>query len=330
MKKVILSLLVLAACMTIQAAEINQQQAMEKAKAFLSQRSGARHVAADLKLQTVATGIRQLHAFNMEGGGYVIVSASNRTKDILAYAPEGALGDQIPPAMMELLKSYASQITEAEQSGDDAEQDDAANDYPVKYEIAPLVRQKWGQDKPYNNQTPIVKDQEGKEIHGLTGCVATAMAMVMKYHQWPKTQTPTLPATQYTSELPPVTFSATDAYVCDSIYMQTAGRYNMTGSFIKLQNPSAETFAFADGQGGSVVPKATSCSPFRACFQAIGMPTGFESLTIDTTTYNPTAIEILSHEVGDDSQPYYNLSGQRVVHPRRGLYIRGGRKVVMK
>ena len=35
MKKIILSLLVLAACMTIQAVDINRQQAMAKAKAFL-------------------------------------------------------------------------------------------------------------------------------------------------------------------------------------------------------------------------------------------------------------------------------------------------------
>ena len=219
MKKVIISLLVLAACMTIQAADINPKQAMAKAKAFLSLQPSARRAAADMKLQTVATGIRQLHAFNLEGGGYVIVSASNRTKEILAYAPQGALDDQMPPAMKELLKSYASQIAEAEQSGDDAEQDDTANDYPVKYEIAPLITQKWGQDKPYNNQTPIVKDPEDKDIHGLTGCVATAMAMVMKYHQWPKAQTPTLPATQYTPELPPVTFNwaaMTDTYTDQS------------------------------------------------------------------------------------------------------------------
>ena len=305
MKKVILSLLVLAACMTIQAAEINQQQAMEKAKAFLSQRSGARHVAADLKLQTVATGIRQLHAFNMEGGGYVIVSASNRTKDILAYAPEGALGDQMPPAMMELLKSYASQITEAEQSGD---------------LLLPFTAQKYeAGGEPFTLENMLlVADQAGKVYFANTpDLLSVGIPYLVR-----------LKADKALAN--PVTFSATDAYVCDSIYMQTAGRYNMTGSFIKLQNPSAETFAFADGQGGSVVPKVTSCSPFRACFQAIGMPTGFESLTIDTTTYNAAAIENLSHGVGDDSQPYYNLSGQRVLHPRRGLYIRGGRKVMMK
>ena len=219
MKKVILSLLVLAACMTIQAADINPKQAMVKAKAFLSQQPGARRAVDGMKLQTVATGFHQLHAFNLEGGGYVIVSASNRTKSILAYAPQGTIDDQMPPAMKELLKSYASQIAEAEQSGDDAEQDDVANDYLVKYEIAPLITQKWGQDTPYNNQTPIVKGQDDKDIHAPTGCVATAMAMVMKYHQWPVGQTPTLPATQYTSELPPVTFNwaaMTDTYTDQS------------------------------------------------------------------------------------------------------------------
>ena len=126
----------------------------------------------------------------------------------------------------------------------------------------------------------------------------------------------------------PVTFSASNAYVCDSIYMQTAGRYNMTGTFTKLQESDVETFVFADGKGGSAVPKGTACSPFRACFQAIGLPTGFETLTIDTTTYNTTGIDELRHEATDDSQPYYNLSGQRVLYPRRGVYIHGGRVVI--
>ena len=215
MKKVIFSLIALVACITIQAAEISQQQAMAKARAFLSQQSGVRRAAADIQLQTAATGVRQLHAFNMEGGGYVIVSSSSRTRDILAYAPQGTLGDQMPPAMMELLKSYAAQITEVEQDGEDAEQDDAADDHLVKYEIVPLVSQRWGQEMPYNKLTPMVKDSDGNDVHGATGCVATAMAMVMKYHQWPKAQTPTLPATEYTTELPPVTFNwaaMTDTY----------------------------------------------------------------------------------------------------------------------
>lgn len=218
MKKVIFSLLALASCLTLQAAEVNQQQAMAKAKAFLSQQAGSHRAAANRTLQTASTGFRQLHAFNMEGGGYVIVSASDRTKDILAYAPQGTLDGPMPPAMEKLLKSYAAQIKDAEQDDGDA-QDNTPSVFPVRYEIAPLIKQKWAQEYPYNNQTPMVKDPEGKQIHGYTGCVATAMAMVMKYYQWPKAQTPTLPATRQTPELPPVTFNwaaMTDTYSDES------------------------------------------------------------------------------------------------------------------
>ena len=260
MKKVILSLLTLASCLTLQAAEVNQQQAMAKAKAFLSQRSGNHRAAANTTLQSATTGFRQLHAFNMEGGGYVIVSASDRTKDILAYAPQGTLDGPMPPAMAELLKSYAAQIKDAEQDDGDA-QDNTPSVFPVRYEIAPLIKQKWAQEYPYNNQTPMVKDPEGKQIHGYTGCVATAMAMVMKYYQWPKAQTPTLPATRQTPELPPVTFNwaaMTDTYsdespkeACDAVatlmqycgaavhmdYFATASSadsYNMALGFIRF------------------------------------------------------------------------------------------------
>ena len=229
MKKFILSLLTIAACSTVQAADVSQQQAMAKAKAFVSQLSGGRRAAADIQLRTAETGIRQLHTFNLEGGGYVIVSASDRTRDVLGYAPQGALDGHMPPAMMELLKSYAQQITEAEQGDGDAA-DNQEQEYLLKNEIAPLIKQHWGQGgepgKPYNNLTPMVKDGD-KEIHGLTGCVATAMAMLMKYNEWPKGATPVLPATKQIPELPSITFNwaaMTDEYnekstkeACDAV-----------------------------------------------------------------------------------------------------------------
>ena len=73
MKKFILSLLTIATCSTVQAADVSQQQAMAKAKAFVSQLSGGRRAAADIQLRTAETGIRQLHTFNLEGGGYVMI-----------------------------------------------------------------------------------------------------------------------------------------------------------------------------------------------------------------------------------------------------------------
>ena len=41
--------------------------------------------------------------------------------------------------------------------------------------VKPLVQTSWGQGHPYNQKTG----------YNYTGCVATAIAQVMKYHEWP-------------------------------------------------------------------------------------------------------------------------------------------------
>ena len=59
--------------------------------------------------------------------------------------------------------------------------------------IAPLLKTTWYQDSPYNNNCP-------KLILGssMTGCVATAMAQVMKYHRWPEASCEPIPAHSFT------------------------------------------------------------------------------------------------------------------------------------
>lgn len=49
---------------------------------------------------------------------------------------------------------------------------------------------------------------------------------------------------------------------------------------------------------------------------------------VNSSHNNATGIDELRHEASDDAQPYYNLSGQRVLHPRRGIYIHGGKAVI--
>lgn len=48
-------------------------------------------------------------------------------------------------------------------------------------DIVPLIHTQWGQGSPYNLLCPTIAGQ-----HCQTGCVATAMAQVMKYHEWPR------------------------------------------------------------------------------------------------------------------------------------------------
>ena len=53
-----------------------------------------------------------------------------------------------------------------------------SNDYPV---ISPLVKTKWDQGKPYNDECPRING-----VRCVTGCVATAMAQVMNFHKYPE------------------------------------------------------------------------------------------------------------------------------------------------
>lgn len=55
-----------------------------------------------------------------------------------------------------------------------------------KPEVPALLKTKWGQDAPYNNLTPTYI-QNNVEKHFVTGCVATGMAQIMKYYNYPAT-----------------------------------------------------------------------------------------------------------------------------------------------
>lgn len=52
----------------------------------------------------------------------------------------------------------------------------------IKPSVAPMLKTTWGQNAPYNLQCPLAS---GKNAHCKTGCVATAMAQVMKYYGYP-------------------------------------------------------------------------------------------------------------------------------------------------
>ena len=66
------------------------------------------------------------------------------------------------------------------------------NTHPIKVQkneayqtaVSELMSTKWGQDMPYNKFCPEYKNN-GESTHYVTGCVATAMAQIMNYHQYP-------------------------------------------------------------------------------------------------------------------------------------------------
>lgn len=64
-----------------------------------------------MNMQAVPTGLPELYAFNIEGGGYVIASADDRTLPVLGYSQTGSFDvNQIPDNMRTWLQGYAEQI----------------------------------------------------------------------------------------------------------------------------------------------------------------------------------------------------------------------------
>lgn len=52
--------------------------------------------------------------------------------------------------------------------------------------MEPLVSTKWNQDAPFNNFAPEYTDDNNNTQRCATGCAATAMAQIMKFHNWPE------------------------------------------------------------------------------------------------------------------------------------------------
>ncbi len=181
MKKSLLLILGLLLTTSLFAGPVGKEEAKAKALAFLngtvSQRAGVAKAPRRLQDLSLASSGDAYHVFNIgASNGFVIVSGSDLTPDIIGYTDEGAFDAQnIPDNMKEWLQGYADQIEWVEKNGEPAASECVMRKAPagLKAPIEPLIKTKWDQDKPYNYQVPS---------GCATGCVATAMAQVLYYH----------------------------------------------------------------------------------------------------------------------------------------------------
>lgn len=121
------------------------------------------------------------YIFNAENGkGFVIISADDCTEPVVGYSLTSAMPVKATPAAMQwALDGYGSEIKAAPglQPSISLEQRRAmARKAAPRRAPKVLATPNWRQEAPFN------KDIPGQP---LTGCVGTAMAMIMKYHQWP-------------------------------------------------------------------------------------------------------------------------------------------------
>ncbi|MCM1293922.1 MAG: C10 family peptidase, partial [Bacteroides sp.] len=115
--------------------------------------------------------------------GYIVVAADDEMAPVLGYSESGTVDvADMPDGLKYWLEYYAAEIEYARVNGVNASK--AAPAKAVRAAISPLVATKWNQGSPYNDKCPLVNT-----TRTMTGCVATALAQVMKYHSWPATGT---------------------------------------------------------------------------------------------------------------------------------------------
>lgn len=135
-------------------------------------------------------GAADYFVFNVPGNkGFVIVSGEDRALPVFGYSDEGAFDpDNLPDNLRYMLAYYQNQITWMERSGIEVTADIQAEwshclngtNFRSSTQEVVLETAKWDQVKPYDGMTPLIGGE-----HALTGCVATAQAIIMRYHQYP-------------------------------------------------------------------------------------------------------------------------------------------------
>ena len=126
-------------------------------------------------------GANDYYAFNIKGGGFVIVAGEDRATPVLGYSDRGCLDfAHLPAPLQDLLNDYKREIEFLQTyEGNDLIHVDATS-FNATSGVEPLITTTWGQEMPYYLQCPTYRGE-----YCVVGCIATAMAQVMNYWQYP-------------------------------------------------------------------------------------------------------------------------------------------------
>ena len=97
---------------------VNESFANEIGKNFISNKMGKADVSLNLfHTENGADGQPNLYIFNVEGGGFVIVSASKNVKPVLAYSLEHRYMGDIPETAWYFINSYSKNVDYCDEQG---------------------------------------------------------------------------------------------------------------------------------------------------------------------------------------------------------------------
>ena len=193
--------------------------------------------------------IPYIYVFDREdNGGCLFLSADDRAMPLLGYTETGAFDiSNMPPQMVWWLSEYNRQIEHASDKGAYPHTSETLRN--ERKSVAPLLKTKWNQDAPYNAEVPSLNGRNYP-----TGCVATAMAQVMKHWNYPAHGTGSGSITLPSGSTGDASMSFRVAYDWDNMLdTYIPGAYNDTqkSAVARLMKACGYSTKMSYGMGGS-------------------------------------------------------------------------------
>lgn len=177
------------------ARKVSEKEASQVAQSFV--KSNFAQKAQNLSLVSASN----IFIYNIDNHGFIIISGNTVLPPVLGYSNQGTFPslEEAPDHFSSWIQHYSDMIDFAVSEGVQPEPsiqrqwDDALEGrFPAKNasSVEPLIATRWNQDCFYNEYCPETPGGGwwggGPCGHVYAGCVACAMAQVMKYWNWPE------------------------------------------------------------------------------------------------------------------------------------------------
>lgn len=253
-----------------QAKEIALRQA---AQLGISMDEASSAKAKSKRVKSVSGEVPAYYVFpNGEGKGFTVVSGDDRLPEVVGYSDKGTYDEEnLPSNYVGFMKAYEEMVGlldngDSRASASIAEAKALRSSGYQQPTVAPLLGNiQWNQMIPYNNMCPMYNSTN----RSVTGCVATAMAQVMMYYQYPKTLQANIPAyVSHTNHLSIPQINKGESYDWDNMLPQYA---------------SYEPLNYTDAQAAAVAKLLYHCG--AACEMDYGSSSGANVTPAILSTY---------------------------------------------
>ena len=143
------------------------------------------------QVEYVDCGLAEMYLFSVADGGFVLVAADDCVRPILGYSLTDRFADTLPEHIASWLQGYADEIALLRSRGvapsllvrDEWETllKDNGEEPLYAVVVSPWLTTTWKQGSPYNTMCPT----DTLNRRTISGCVAVALAQVMKYWNHP-------------------------------------------------------------------------------------------------------------------------------------------------